>query len=338
MTMAISMLKKEHSWQEALSNLITDPKDLWALLELDPALLEAAYQAAQLFPLKITHSFASRMEKGNINDPLLKQVVPLGAELLETQGYELDPLKEQAANPIPGLLHKYKNRALITLTSACAVHCRYCFRRHFAYADNNPGRSGWEKIIAYINEHQTIDEVILSGGDPLSVSDKLLKQFTDKLSDVAHIKRIRLHTRLPIVLPERVTDGLLQWIVELPWPLTIVVHANHPQEINEEVTAALIKLKNAGAMLLNQSVLLKDINDSVLVLKTLSERLFAANVLPYYLHVCDKVQNTAHYDVPHEVAKRLYAELAGEVSGYLLPKLAIEEPGKYSKTLLSTAI
>ena len=192
-------------WQEALSDLITEPKELWSLLELDPGFLDAAYRAAQAFPLKVTRSFAARMQKGNLHDPLLKQVLPLGIELVSMPGYHTDPLQEVKANPVPGLLHKYHGRVLVTLTSACAIHCRYCFRRHFPYAENNPGRLGWEKIFTYIGQDDTISEVILSGGDPLVVSDKLLKLFSDQVSLLPHVKRLRIHTRLPIVLPERIT-------------------------------------------------------------------------------------------------------------------------------------
>ncbi|MBV9576046.1 MAG: EF-P beta-lysylation protein EpmB [Gammaproteobacteria bacterium] len=331
-------VRKKHSWQEALSDLITDPKELLTLLELDPALLEQASLAARLFPLKVPRGFVARMEKGNVDDPLLKQVLPLGLELEVSSAYTADPLAEKNANPLPGLLHKYHGRVLITLTSACAIHCRYCFRRAFPYENNNPSSKGLDKILAYINADTAISEVILSGGDPLAVSDKFLQRFTDQLGLIKHVKRLRIHTRLPIVLPERVTTDFLQWIDNLSLDKVCVVHANHPQEINEEVQTALLQLRKAGVTMLNQTVLLKGINDQVDVLAALSETLFSAGVLPYYLHVLDKVQGAGHFDLPRTEAMRLHHELTSRLPGYLVPRLACEEPGAAAKTLLSTAL
>lgn len=327
---------KKYAWQEALSNLITDPKELLTMLELSPSLLDPALAAALAFPLKVPRSFVSRIEKGNPNDPLLKQILPLGVELNVTPGYETDPLQELAVNPIPGLLHKYYGRVLVTLTGACAVHCRYCFRRHFPYADNNPGTRGWEKISAYIKQETSISEVILSGGDPLAVSDKLLKLFSDSLADLPHLKRLRIHTRLPVVLPERITEEFIAWITSVKLKTVIVIHANHAREINQDVKAALNKLSAAGIMLLNQSVLLRGINDDETSLIELSETLFSAGVLPYYLHVLDKVSGAQHFDLPLTRAHELHAGLVRALPGYLVPRLVCEEPGKPSKTLISS--
>lgn len=328
--------KEKQRWQEALSDLITDPKELFELLELDITQLDSAYAAVRQFPLKVPRSFVARIQKGNIQDPLLKQILPMGIELNETPGYEADPLLETNVNPIPGLLHKYRGRVLVTLTSACAVHCRYCFRRHFPYDENNPGTSGWEKIFSYLKLDTSVNEVILSGGDPLAVSDKLLMLFVSQLLQIPHIKRLRFHTRLPIVMPERITDELIHWLSQIEMDTVIVVHANHPNEINQEVKNAFLKLRHAGITLLNQSVLLKDINDNVETLTELSETLFSAGVLPYYLHVLDKVQGAAHFDMALSQAFALHAELSSCLSGYLVPKLVCEEPGAPSKTLLST--
>lgn len=328
--------KEKQRWQEALSDLITDPRELFALLDLDPALLDSAYAAARLFPLKVPSSFIARIQKGNIQDPLLKQILPLGVELNIIPGYVADPLQETNVNPVPGLLHKYHGRVLVTLTSACAVHCRYCFRRYFPYDENNPGTSGWEKIFSYLKSDSSINEVILSGGDPLAVNDKLLTSFVSQLSSIPNVKRLRFHTRLPIVIPERITDEFINWLSQIEMDKIIVVHANHPNEINHDVKNALLKLRDAGIALLNQSVLLKDINDDVETLKELSEKLFSSGVLPYYLHVLDKVQGAAHFDMSIEKAFALHAELSQCLSGYLVPKLVCEEPGALSKTLLST--
>jgi EF-P beta-lysylation protein EpmB len=331
-------VQKKHVWQEALSDLITDPKELLNILELDPTLLDAAFAAAQKFPLKVTRSFASRIQKGNINDPLLKQILPLGIELNITPGYIDDPLEEKKVNPVPGLLHKYHGRVLITLTSACAVHCRYCFRRNFPYAENNPGTSGWERIFNYIKNDTSITEVILSGGDPLAVSDKLLQLFTSQLALIPQVKRLRFHTRIPVVLPERITQEFIDWISQLPLDVVMVIHANHAQEISEEVKQAMLGLRNVGVQLLNQAVLLKDVNNNVEALKQLNEELFSVGVLPYYLHVLDKVQGVAHFDLPIEEAYALHAALSRELPGYLVPRLACEEAGEPHKTILSTAL
>lgn len=325
------MLKQ--TWQEDLSDLITDPKELINLLELDPALLDQAIAAARIFPLKVPRTFVAQMQKGNLNDPLLKQVLPLGMELIETLGYGKDPLKEIDANPIPGLLHKYHGRVLVTLTSACAVHCRYCFRRYFPYEDNNPGKRGWEKIFSYLEQDKTITEVILSGGDPLAVSDKMLKMFTDELEKIPHVKRLRIHTRLPIVLPQRITTEFISWITQLRFNVALVVHANHSQEISDNVKLAFKALRQAGVLLLNQSVLLKDVNDDVEILVELSETLFASGVIPYYLHLLDKVQGAAHFAVSEQRIAELYAQLQQKLPGYLVPRMAYEEAGMTSKTL-----
>lgn len=321
-------------WQEALSDLITDPEELLTMLELDPALLASARAAARLFPLKIPRGFIRRIKKGDPNDPLLKQVLPLGAELLTADGFSRDPLNEVEANPVPGLLHKYHGRVLVTLTSACAVHCRYCFRRSFPYDENNPGTRGWEKIFSYIADDDSINEVILSGGDPLAVNDKVLSLFTNKLRLIPHVKTLRIHTRLPVVLPERITDTFIEWISQSRFQYVMVIHANHPLEINDDVELALNKLRAANVQLLNQSVLLKGVNDDALVLSELSKRLLQVGVLPYYLHMLDKIQGAAHFDIPHEQAVAIHAALTRLLPGYLVPRLVRENAGAPSKTLV----
>ena len=331
-------LKTKQLWQESMSNLITDPEELLTLLHLDASLLTAARAAAQLFPLRVPRSFVARMEKGKLNDPLLQQVLPIGAELDQVTGYNRDPLRETYVNPAPGLFHKYPGRVLVTLTGACAIHCRYCFRRFFPYEDNNPGRAGWDNIFAYIQSDETITEVILSGGDPLSVHDHLLKQFTDRLSQIAHVNRLRIHTRLPIVMPERITDDFIAWARDLTMQLVIVVHVNHPQEINAEIKTMLQRLQSEKITLLNQSVLLKGINDDATTLALLSESLFTSGVLPYYLHVLDKVEGAAHFDIDLKKAQHLHTELAQILPGFLVPRLVRETAGEMSKTMLSSEL
>lgn len=330
----VKLLNQKQPWQEAMSNLITDPAELLQLLQLDPALLPAAVAAARLFPLRVPRGFAARMEKNNLNDPLLKQVLPLGAELLATPGFTKDPLGEEPVNVLPGLLHKYKDRVLLTPTSACAVNCRYCFRRTFPYEDNNPGRIGWAKIVDYIEQDPNIHEVILSGGDPLALNDHSLTQFSELLQRVKHVTRLRIHTRLPVVLPERITDSFIDWTRSLPQQLVMVLHVNHPNELHSDVIAAVQRLKPTTT-LLSQSVILKGVNDNVETLVQLCETLFEAGILPYYLHVLDKVEGTAHFDIELSTAKKLHEGLQQSLAGYLVPRLVREDAGKLSKTLLS---
>lgn len=319
------------SWQTALQDLITDPAELLMLLELDPGLLGAAKKAADLFPLKVPRGFVSRMQKGNPLDPLLLQVLPIGLELDQVQGYEKDPLREVEFNPHPGLLHKYQGRVLVTLVGACAVHCRYCFRRHFPYKDNNPGTPGWDKIFQYLAEDESISEVILSGGDPLVASEKVLSLFTHQLALLPHIKRLRIHTRVPVVLPERITSELIQWLGSVKQQVVMVIHCNHSNEINVELKQALALLKAAGVTLLNQSVLLAGVNDNSQTLITLSETLFGAGVLPYYLHMADKVDSTAHFEVNLALAQKLHQVMSSQLPGYLVPRLVREIPGTPAK-------
>lgn len=321
----------KNPWQKALIEAIKDPKELLEVLELPHDLLPQAIRSSKLFPLKVPRSYLARMQKNNRHDPLLLQVLPIDLEEHEVSGYTKDPLEEKKYNPIPGLLHKYKSRVLLTMTGVCGVHCRFCFRRHFPYSDNNPGSSGWNEVLDYIAKNASIHEVILSGGDPLAMSDHLLGDFTEKLAEIPHLKRLRIHTRMPIVIPERVNDELIAWINKLNLKTTIVIHCNHANEIDADVKLGLKKLAQNGIILLNQSVLLKGVNDTVETLSELSESLFEAGVLPYYLHVLDKVQGTAHFDIDHGAAKELHTKLTTQLSGYLVPRLVTEQAGAAAK-------
>lgn len=319
-------------WQTALAEMITDPAELLQLLDLDPALLAPAQQTSKLFPLRVPRGFVARMERGNCHDPLLRQVLPLGAELKTSPGYVTDPLLEADANPIPGLLHKYPGRVLLTVVGNCAINCRYCFRRHFPYADNNPGKQGWRAILDYITADKNITEVILSGGDPLLANDKTLRELIDQLASLPQLKTLRIHTRLPIVIPERITPELLQILTQhIQLRNVLVTHTNHAQELDQSVTQALQKLRQANITLLNQAVLLRGINDTVESLLQLSERLFDDGVLPYYLHLLDKVQGAAHFAVSERKAKQLIKALSQRLPGYLVPKLVKEVGGELSK-------
>jgi L-lysine 2,3-aminomutase len=327
--------QKLANWQQELINVITDPSELLHLLGLDICWLEPAKAAAKQFPLKVPHSFLSRIKKGDINDPLLRQILPLGIELNESEGFTLDPLKEADANPIPGLLHKYRSRVLLTLTGACGIHCRYCFRRHFPYENNNPGTHGWESALQYIENRLEINEVILSGGDPLVVSDALLQTFSEKLAKIPQIKRLRIHSRLPIVIPSRITPQFVEWATHAPFNIILVVHVNHPQEIDDTVKTAMDLFKKPNITLLNQTVLLKGVNDDADTLVELSETLFSAGILPYYLHILDKVQGAAHFDIKHETACDLHRNMTEQLPGFLVPKLVCEQPGQPAKMLVS---
>ena len=321
----------EQKWLNELANAVSEPRILLNTLNIDPKVWEAGFAARTLFLQRVPHSFIDRIEKGNPQDPLLLQVLPLIEEFNESIGFDADPLKEQK-NAVPGLLHKYKNRVLMIVKGGCAINCRYCFRRHFPYQNNKGGKDAWKNSLKYIQKKTHIDEVILSGGDPLMAKDHELKWLIEHIAALPHVKNLRIHTRLPIVIPSRVTDGLIEIFQQTGLNVVIVTHINHGNEINDEVRFFLKKLRAANVTLLNQSVLLRGVNDSVESLKNLSHALFDAGILPYYLHLLDKVEGASHFLVSDEKARELMAGLIAEVSGYLVPRLMRELPNKKSKT------
>ncbi len=329
-----SELRQVPVWQSQLARAITDPAELLAAVGLGEKWLPPALAAARLFPLRVPRGFVARMRHGDPYDPLLRQVLPLAEECLTAEGFGTDPVGDLDAMAAPGVLHKYQGRVLLTVTGACAVHCRYCFRRHFPYTDANPATDQWHTALEYIAGDDTIREVILSGGDPLTLSDRRLAEFTRQLEAISHLRRLRLHTRLPIVLPERVNDELLAWLGNARLKTVVVVHANHAEEIDYSVRTALGFLKEAGVELLNQSVLLRGVNDSADALTSLSEKLFEAGVLPYYLHMLDKVQGAAHFEVSETETRRLMTELQERLPGYLVPRLVREIAGASGKALM----
>ncbi|MCC8691161.1 EF-P beta-lysylation protein EpmB [Xanthomonas campestris pv. raphani] len=318
-------------WQQLWRQAVRDPRELLALLGLDAQAAGISEDAAAQFAVRVPRSFVARMRPGDLNDPLLRQVVPLDAEMRVVPGFALDAVGDGAARTTTGVIQKYRGRALLIATGSCAVHCRYCFRRHFPYAEETAARDGWREAVAAIAADPDIDEVLLSGGDPLSLATPKLAELTDALAAIPHLKRLRIHSRLPVVLPERVDAPLLAWLRSLPWPVAFVIHANHANEFDAEVDAALHALRGAGAQLLNQAVLLRGVNDSVDALAALSERSFAAGVLPYYLHQLDRVAGVAHFEVDDARARALHAELATRLSGYLVPRLVREIPGDTGK-------
>jgi EF-P beta-lysylation protein EpmB len=329
------ILRQVPVWQSALARAITDPAELLAAVGLGEEWLPAATAAARLFPLRVPRGFVERMRPRDPRDPLLRQVLPLAEECLAVEGFGADPVGDLSAMVVPGVLHKYHGRVLLTATGACAVHCRYCFRRHFPYAEANPVVDQWRQALDYIAGDVSITEVILSGGDPLSLSDRRLADLARRLEAISHLRRLRLHTRLPVVLPERVNDELRDWLGATRLKTAVVVHANHANEIDAGVIAALAGLKASGAELLNQSVLLRGVNDSTEALVALSEKLFEAGVLPYYLHLLDKVQGAAHFEVEEAAARRLMAELNRQLPGYLVPRLVREIPDAPGKLWLT---
>jgi EF-P beta-lysylation protein EpmB len=321
------------AWQTALNQAVSSVPELLKLLRLDDT-VAAVCPDGRDFPLRVPHSFVRRMEPGNAEDPLLRQVLPAPEEWQESPGFHRDPLGERQIMAAPGLLHKYRGRVLLTLTGACAVHCRYCFRRHFPYGAANPGASHWDAVLHYLARHEDVGEVILSGGDPLTLPDARLGELARQIAAIPHLRTLRLHTRLPIVLPERVDEHLLAWLGNHPGRTVLVMHCNHPNEIDASVCAAMRALRQAGVTLLNQSVLLKGINDDASTLTRLSEALFEAGILPYYLHQLDRVQGGAHFEVADNAARGLMERLHVTLPGYLVPRLVREIPGAPGKQLL----
>lgn len=319
-------------WQQVLAAAITDPGELLGVLGLDRSDLPAALAAAVDFPLRVPRGFVARMEHGNPRDPLLLQVLPTGAELLAIEGFGFDPVGDLKSRQGPGLLQKYHGRALLIATGACAVHCRYCFRRHFPYEDESASARSWQPALDALAADTSINEVILSGGDPLSLSDRRLRQLSDALEALPHIRRLRIHTRQPVVLPERVDAGLIAWLNDVRLQKVVVLHVNHAREIDASVEQACRELAATGATLLNQSVLLAGVNDSAGALADLSESLIGAGVVPYYLHLLDRVSGASHFEVAESVACGLMAELTARLPGYLVPRLVREVPGMPSKT------
>lgn len=322
-------------WQVALQQVITDPLELCHLLQLDPVDVQAVIEACARFALRVPRPYLQRIKPGDPNDPLLLQVLPQAQELLDYPGFSPDPLAEADFNPVPGLIHKYRSRVLLVATGHCAINCRYCFRREFPYEANQNSRADWQRALDYLHDKPEINEVILSGGDPLSASDKLLGWFIDQLAKLPHIVRLRIHTRLPIVIPQRITTSLCELLSSTKLQAVVVVHANHPQEIDLDVGRALLKLRHAGVTCLNQSVLLKGVNDHVDTLTHLGERLFEFGCIPYYLHVLDHVRGSRHFLVDDDAALALHQQLKQQLAGFLVPRLVRELPGEPSKTWLS---
>lgn len=320
------------NWRQLWREAITDPRELLEILELGHLSGTLPNVAETGFSMRVPRGFVARMRRGDMADPLLRQVLPQASELVAVPGFTRDAVGDLAARAGRGVLQKYSGRALLVATGSCAVNCRYCFRRHFPYAEETAAAAGWRDAIECIRSDASISEVILSGGDPLSLSTAKLVELTSELATIAHVRRLRIHTRLPIVLPERIDVEFGAWLHALPWPTVIVLHANHVNELDDTVARACARMRAAGAVLLNQSVLLRGVNDHADALAALSERLFDCGVAPYYLHQLDPVHGAAHFAVDDATARHLIDELTGRLSGYLVPRLVREIPGESAKT------
>ena len=325
-----------NDWRRSLAEAIRDPSQLLSRLGLT-ALGSRRSSLEQQFPLLVPESFLKRMKPGDINDPLLRQVLPLAEEEDDVPGFTSDALDEASVRKAPGLLHKYDGRALLVLTGACAVHCRYCFRRHYPYSQEPKRLDDWEPAFAALEQDESIHEVLLSGGDPLLLTDERLSAVVRRLESIPHLRRLRWHTRLPIVLPNRVTFEWLDLLTSTRLTPVVVVHANHPQELVADCALALRQLTQAGVMTLNQAVLLRGVNDSADALAELSERLIDLGVKPYYLHQLDRVAGTAHFEVPEEIGLRLMDQLRRRLPGYAVPQYVRETPGEPFKVPLNSA-
>ncbi|KAA8995361.1 EF-P beta-lysylation protein EpmB [Affinibrenneria salicis] len=321
-------------WLQQLADVITDPEELLRLLALnDHPILRQGSDARKLFPLRVPRAFAARMQRGDARDPLLLQVLTAREEFFAAPGFSPDPLQEQDS-VVPGLLHKYHNRALLLVKGGCAVNCRYCFRRHFPYQDNQGNKTNWRLALDYIRQHGELDEIIFSGGDPMMAKDHELDWLIDAIEQIPHIRRLRIHSRLPVVIPARITEALCRRFAASRLQIILVTHINHANEIDDDLRQAMRRLRRAGVTLLNQSVLLRGVNNDADALAALSHALFDAGILPYYLHVLDKVQGAAHFLVDDNEARMLIKTLLTRVSGYLVPRLAREIGGEASKTPL----
>lgn len=319
------------SWQSALQSGFKTPEALLQYLNLDTQL--AALAAHHQFKTRVPLSYAKRMRQGDKNCPLLRQVLPIHEECVEVPEFVLDPLQEKQKNPTPGILHKYHGRVLVMLSISCAINCRYCFRRHFPYEENQVAKRDWQSILDYLVAHQEVHEVILSGGDPLMLSHAHLTDFIERLEQIKTVKTIRFHTRLPVVIPERIDKAFLGLIEKTRFQYVMVLHINHANELCDDIRLLVEALKQRQVSVLNQSVLLKGVNDNEEALIGLSHALFEHGILPYYLHLLDKVTGTAHFDVKQTRAQELFQAMQEALPGYLVPKLVRESPDRAYKVL-----
>lgn len=323
-------LPQSQNWKQSLSNAFRVTKELLDFCEIDSSVYPIGVDSG--FPLRVTRYYASLIEKGNASDPLLLQVLPDIRERDQVSGYSEDPVGDQQAMVVPGLIHKYPHRVLLTMTGACAIHCRYCFRRHFPYSEAVADVSIDSPIMRYLEQHSEINEVILSGGDPLILGDEHFARLVFNLNKIKHIKLLRIHSRLLSVLPERITDEVIQTLGGFNGQVVWVTHINHANEISLPNQNAFELIHSYGQRIFNQSVLLRGVNDNAQTLANLSFSLFECSIIPYYLHRLDKVQGGAHFALTNSQSCKIYKELTHLLPGYLLPRMVDEIAGKLSKT------
>lgn len=331
----VQKLTGEASWQAEIRLAVRDTAELCRRLELPPEFARKAVHGAAQFQVFVPPSYLARIEPGIPHDPLLRQVLPLWEEGQMVDGFSTDPVGDAPATLHPGVLQKYRGRALLIATGSCAVHCRYCFRRHFPYEEAPHSEAAWDSALAAIAADPSITEIILSGGDPLMLVDSRLALLVKKIAELPQVVRLRIHTRLPIMVPRRVTDELLQMLSTTRPTSVMVIHANHVRELAEDVAEALEKLRGVKIMLLNQAVLLRGVNDSVDAQRELSERLVTLGVLPYYLHQLDRVAGAAHFEVPIAEGKQIVSELRLQLPGYMVPRYVQEIAGEANKTIIT---
>lgn len=333
------MIHRTHSiwqsdWQQRLAKAFTCLEDLFEYLHLDHSALKSTRSAAMQYGLKVPREFAALMQKGDIHDPLLRQVLPSAQELCTTPGFKDDPVGDGAAMVAPGVIHKYWGRALLIVTGACGINCRYCFRRYFPYSKSSIGHNNFNPALDYLRENHEIQEIILSGGDPLSLTDDRLAGLFEALEQIPHLTRLRIHSRLPVILPHRLSQGLIEILTSSRFQTALVLHINHAVEVSNALKKSIVGLQSTGVTLLNQSVLLRGVNDSTHKLRSLSERLFSAGILPYYLHLLDQVRGAGEFFVPESEAIGLHRQLRDQLPGYLVPRLVKEVPGMAAKMTL----
>lgn len=321
-------------WQTALAEAFTSVVALCRYLELDLDAINKELLLDPEFPLRVPLGFVKRMQKGDVDDPLLRQVLAVHEELVDYPGYSNDPVGDLEATATVGVIHKYHGRALLITTGACAINCRYCFRRAFPYNELQLSKSQQQQALAYLQQHSELTEVILSGGDPLLLSDSRLEELITQINAIKHIQRIRIHSRIPIVLPERMTPELVAMLSTSTQKIILVLHANHANELNNEVSHAMQPLVQHGITLLNQAVLLRGVNNTLEQLCMLSEQLLQIGILPYYLHLLDKARGTGHFEVDMAEAIKLHREMQTQLPGYLVPKLVWEQAGAAHKIWL----
>jgi len=325
----------ENPWQRDLRLAVRDARELCRRLNLPAEMADAATSGAEQFPVFVPPAYLQRIVLGEPNDPLLRQVLPLAAEGATHPGFSTDPVADRQAAIGPGVLQKYAGRALLITTGACAVHCRYCFRRHYPYQEIPHSDTAWDNALETIAQDTSITEVILSGGDPLMLVDTTLAALTEKIAAIGHVQRLRIHSRLPVMIPSRINAELLSWLSGTRLTPIVVIHANHAREIDAKVIQAQDRLRTAGVTLLNQAVLLRGVNDSVAAQADLSKRLIEVGVVPYYLHQLDRVAGAAHFEVPLERGKQIIEQLRATLPGYMVPRYVQEVPGELNKVILS---